>query len=443
MNYPPQELINPSGIDKKDFEYIILWMLNNNDVCNWSDFLEKPLEISLATLSKYMNILMSNGYVEKKSKGIYMVTSEGRKRYNDLRFKDSSERTLRFPPEIILNKRNYDHIILWMLFNNDYCKWADFLEKPLSINHHSLSKNLNLLLEKGFADSENMEYRITKSGEIYYNKMLKKYHLDYQTVLEEEIEKIEDIKDKVKKFLSRYEIEDNEVKIIFLDLNNQLDYAKIENALPSKEDFYKIILFLSINHPSKYPEYISPENFSQKYNIKLVTLNFFVQNITEENLYPIHIFKLEFNGDKTYYFREDGRIDKMLHLIVDENIINFSYLNKLQPNIPKEEKDLQIAELLENILNDICDKLFDRNIKPSLKKFIIEYLNFLYSKFQKESHSDKLIDKFKGLAFQNLISLNLDDFEKIKKKKTELTSILLDFPKYVILDEIKKKLNKQ
>ncbi|MFX0105205.1 MAG: hypothetical protein ACFE75_06920, partial [Candidatus Hodarchaeota archaeon] len=306
-------------------------MLNNNDECNWSVFLEEPLEISLATLSKYMNILMSNGYVEKKSKGIYEVTSEGRKRYIDLRFKDSFDRKLRYPPEIILNKRNYDHIILWMLFNNDYCKWSDFLEKPLSINHHSLSKNLNLLLEKGFADSENMEYRITKSGEGQYNKMLKKYHLDYQTVLEEEIEKIEDIKEKVRNFLSKYEIEDKEVEIIFLDLNNHLDYAKIENALPSKEDYYKILLFLSINHPSKYPQYTSPEKFSHKYDIKIATLNFFVQNITEENLYPIKFFKLGFNEDKTYYFREDEKIDKMLDLIIDENIVKFSYLNKLQP----------------------------------------------------------------------------------------------------------------
>jgi hypothetical protein len=167
-----------------------------------------------------------------------------------------------------------------------------------------------------------------------------------------------------------------------------------------------------------------------------------VQNIIEENLYRINFFKLGFNGDKTYYFREDEKIDKMLRLIVDENIVNFSYLKKLQPNIPKEEKDLQTVELLENILNDICDKLFDRNIKPSLKKFIIEYLNFLYLKFQKESQTDKLVDKFKGLAFQNLVTLKLDDFEKIKKEKTVLTSILRDFPKYVILDEIKKKLNK-
>ncbi|UCC19283.1 MAG: hypothetical protein JSV62_14450, partial [Promethearchaeota archaeon] len=157
-------------------------MLNNNDECNWSLFLEKPLEFSLATLSKYMNILISNGYAEKKSKGVYRVTPEGKKRYIDLKFRDSFEKKLRYPPEIILNKRNYAHIILWMLFNNEYLRWSNFIEKPLSINHNSLSKNLNLLIKKGFVKSENMEYRMTRKGEEQYNNMLKKYQLDYQSV---------------------------------------------------------------------------------------------------------------------------------------------------------------------------------------------------------------------------------------------------------------------
>jgi len=114
-------------------------MLNNNEECNWSDFLDEPLAFSLATLSKYMNLSITNGFVEKRGKGLYKITPEGRKRYFDLRFKDSFDRKSRYPPEIILNKRNYDHIILWMLSNNEYCKWKDFLEKPLSINNNSLS----------------------------------------------------------------------------------------------------------------------------------------------------------------------------------------------------------------------------------------------------------------------------------------------------------------
>jgi len=437
MNYPPQEIINPSGIEKKDFEYIILWMLNNNEECNWSVFLEKPLEISLATLSKYMNIIITNGYAEKKSKGVYRVTSEGRKRYFDLRFKDSFERKLRYPPEIILNKRNYNHTILWMLFNNEYCKWSDFLEKPLSINHHSLSKNLNLLIKKGFVESVNMEYRITKSGELKYSKMLKAYHLDYQTILEEDVERIEDIKKKVKSFFEKCEIDD-EIKIIFLDLVNHLDYTKIENLLPSEEDFYKILLFFSLNHPNKYPEYILPEDFSQKYDIKLGTLNYFIQNIVEEDLYPIKFFKIAVDGSG-YYFREEEKFEKMLYLIIDENIEKFSYLNKLESDIPDEQKKIQTINLFENILCDIGNKLFDIKIKSSILGFLQEYIRFLYSKFQKSAHLDDFSDKFKGLALKNLVDLDLDDFQKFTLTKRPITPILKDFPKYAILNELKKK----
>ncbi|MFX1414643.1 MAG: winged helix-turn-helix domain-containing protein [Promethearchaeota archaeon] len=430
-------------MEKKDFEYIILWMLNNNEECNWSVFLDEPLEISLATLSKYMKLLISNGYVEKKSKGVYLATAEGKKRYIDLKFKDSFERKLRYPPEIILNKRNYAHIILWMLFNNDYLKWSDFIEKPLSLNHNSLSKYLNLLMKKGFVDSENMEYRITRIGEERYNKMLKRYQLDYQSVLEEEIDKIESIKENVRRFLKEQNVEDSQIEILFLDLINHLNYSFIENILPSKEDFYKILLFLSINHPSRYPEYISQENFSLKYNIKLATLTFCTQKITEEDLYDTKFFNLRLNDEVVYYFREDDKIDKMLHLIIDENILKFSYLKRLQPDISKEERNSQTVDLLDNILNDISDKLFDRNIKSPLKKFVPDYINFLFGKYQKETISDDLVDKFKGLAFQNIINLKLEDYNRIKREKTILTSILKDFPKYKILDEINKKLKEQ
>ncbi|MFW9948295.1 MAG: hypothetical protein ACFFDX_15825 [Candidatus Odinarchaeota archaeon] len=414
-------------------------MLNNNEECNWSDFLEKPLEISLATLSKYMNILMTNGYAEKKSKGLYKVTPEGRKRYFDLRFRDSFERKLRYPPEIILKKRNYNHIILWMLFNNDFCKWSDFLEKPLSINHHSLSKNLNLLMKKGFVESENMEYRITKSGETQYSKMLKTYHLDYQTILEEEVERIEDIKKKAKGFFEKCGIIDDEIKIIFLDLVNHLDYAKIESLLSSEEDFYKILLFFSLNNPIKYPECILPEVFSQKYDIKLGTLNYFIQNIVEEDLYPIKFFRLAVDEDGVYYFREEEKFEKMLYLIVDENIEKFSYLNKLEPDMPDEQKKIQTNNLLENILNDIDNELFDKKIKSSILSFLQEYFRFLYSKFQKSAQLEEMSDKFKGLALKNLVDLDLDDIQILTPIRRPITPLLKGFPKYTYLEGLKKK----
>jgi hypothetical protein len=41
-------------MEKKNFEHIILWMLYNNEVCEWANFTEDPLELRLSTLSKYI-----------------------------------------------------------------------------------------------------------------------------------------------------------------------------------------------------------------------------------------------------------------------------------------------------------------------------------------------------------------------------------------------------
>ncbi|MFX1431526.1 MAG: hypothetical protein ACFFCY_15285 [Promethearchaeota archaeon] len=414
-------------------------MLNNNEECNWSDFLEKPLEFSLATLSKYMNQLMTNEFVEKKEKGLYKITPEGRKRYFDLRFKDSFDRKLRYPPEIILNKRNYAHIILWTLNNNEYCKWKDFLEKPLLINNNSLSKNLKFLLEKDYVKTESNEYRVTKTGQTQYSKILKKYDLDYQTILKEEIKRIEDIKEKTKEFLEKYEIDNDEVKIIFLDLINHLDYSKAEKLLSSEEDYYKILLFFSINHPTMYPNFISLEEFSLKFNIKITTLNFFIQKIVEENLYELQFFNLRFNENGNYYFRVDEKFEKMLNLIVDENILRFSFLHKLESNIPKDEKDRQTIILVENIIDDIYNKMFDMRMKPYIIKFLPEYIQYLYTHFKKKDYSNGIIETFKGVAYENMISLNLKDYQKNILKKGLMSTLLTGFPKYMILDEIRKK----
>ncbi|MFX1326632.1 MAG: hypothetical protein ACFE91_00620 [Promethearchaeota archaeon] len=415
-------------------------MLNNNEECNWSDFLDDPLKFNLATLSKYMKKLMANEHVEKKEKGLYKVTPEGRKRYFDLRFKDSFDRKLKFPPEIILNKRNYEHIILWMLFNNNYCKWSDFLEKPLSINHNSLSKNLNLLLKKKHVKKYKSKYRITKLGESEYDKILKFYDLDYQSILEEEVKGIEKLKKTVNAFLEKYDVKNNNIKVIFFDLFNLLDYTKTEKSLATKEDFYKVILYLSINHPNNYPDYILPEEFSVKYNIKIPTLNFLIQNIVEENLYHIKFFKFISDSNATYYFRENEKIEQMIYLILDENIIKYSYLNKLQPGISDDKKVLETATLLDNISIDVCNKLFDKTIIRSLKKFLQQYIRFIYLKFQRDSRPHNLMDKFKGIAYQNLLNLDLNEFNNLTVGRRKIIPFLMEFPKYVILDEVRRKL---
>ncbi len=406
--YPPEEILNPSTGFNPNYEHIILWMLCKNDVCEWSDFTE---EISQSTLSNYLNVLSSKEYIEKIKRGQYKVTPNGRYRFNELETsKDLTKRQLNYPPRAILRKRYYDHIILWMVYNND-CKWSDFLDDPLSINQSSLSKNLNLLLNKGYVKKENKEYKITSTGKSEYFNVLKSYNLDRQSILEEESKRIEEITKKTTiKFFKEYQIDDNELKFRFLNNILKLDYAKVKDTLNNEEDFSKILLFLSLNHPNCYPEYISPEEFSKKYNIKKTILEYYIYKIVEENFFPVKFFKLEDDKGKTYYFQVNEKLEKILGAIVEDYITKFTYLNKLYENTAATKNHLlNIIEILDKILDDICDNLFDKNLCEPLREFLPQYVKYLAYKTESEKKLIDPIDKFKGIAWQNIF----DEFQTL------------------------------
>ena len=150
LSFPPDEILSPRGDIRKNYEHIILWMLYNNEYCEWADFINAPLEIGQSTLSNKLNVLKDNGLVEKEAriiegrkKKLYYITSEGKSRYHELSIsKQDKKRKLNFPPAPIKRGRNYQHWILWMVYNNAHCKWSDFQEEPIFINQSSLSKNL-------------------------------------------------------------------------------------------------------------------------------------------------------------------------------------------------------------------------------------------------------------------------------------------------------------
>ena len=418
--YPPEGIITPMKINK-DFEYIILWMLYNNDHCTWSEFKSKPVNISPATLSKYLNILISNGLIEKEKKGEYRITSEGRMQYAELQVKGSLDTSLNYPPEVITRTREYDHWILWMLYNNAYCKWSDFIEPPLSINQSSLSKNLNLLLDKDFIEKNNREYRVTRAGELEYFKMLKKYDLDRQSILDEESKRVEVITDKVGKFFDEYKIEDDEIRYRFLNMVLRLDYTKVEATLSNEVDFDKILLFLSINHPDNYPNYITAKDFALEYDIKLTTLNFFIEKIVEDKLYAIKFFKLSVDNKITYYIQAEERLEKMLSVIIEDYIRKFTYLSKFQKKNGDQYQTPDINQLLDDVLEDLCNNLFNEGLKPPLRKFLIEYIEHLAYKFETEKSLINHTDKIKGIAFQNV-------FEVIQSFGTSETASTISTP---------------
>ncbi|MFX1378730.1 MAG: hypothetical protein ACFFA4_06515 [Promethearchaeota archaeon] len=399
INYPPEEIYKTPTFGKKNFEHIILWMLNNNEECQWSDFTDKPLELRLSTLSKYLSMLKGRGYVDNYSRGHYKITPEGQNRFNEISGALKKKRKLNYPPDVIKRRRNYDHWILWMVYNNSYLKWSNFLEEPLSINQSSLSKNMNLLIDKGFVAKENKRYSITQSGKLEYSRMLQNYDLDRQSILDEESKRIEEITKKTINFFDNYNINDEDIQFRFLHNVLRLDYTRVKSMLTEEEEFDKILLFLSINHPDQYPDYISKEDFSSAYGIKDSKLEYYIDEIVENQIYPIKFFKLIVPPDKYYYFQENERLEIMLRTITEDHITKFTYLNKLF------SRSLDIRATIDNVLEDICKTLFKKKLKGPLREFLPDYINYLAYKIEAKVELKETYDKLEGIIWQDMMEI--------------------------------------
>ncbi len=409
VNYPPEEINKPIKIGKKNFEHIILWMLANNEECQWSDFTEEPLGFSTSTLSKYFNMLKSKGYVENFTRGHYKITLEGRKRFHEISTAQDKKKRLNYPPKIIKRKRNYDNWILWMVYNNNFCRWSDFLEPPLSINQSSLSKNVNLLLDKGFLIKEDKEYRITHSGKLEYSRMLQSYDLDRQSILDEEGKRIDEITKKTTTFFKDYKVNDEGVQFRFLTNVLKLDYMRVKSMLTEQTDFEKILLFLSINHPDQYPDYVSLEEFAHIYEIKQNKLTYYIDEIVENKIFPIKFFKIKVKPNAYYYFQENERLERILRAITENHITKSTYLNRLF----SRPLDLRMIEI--SILEDISGKLFHNDLKDSLSEFLPDYINYLAYKIEKKVEFKESYDKLDAVIWQNMIDIiqsrNPDDLQ--------------------------------
>ncbi|MFX1480666.1 MAG: hypothetical protein ACFFCI_21460 [Promethearchaeota archaeon] len=405
-NYPPEEIIHGSGIEKRNYEHIILWMLKNNEESEWSDFVKEPLEIPTSTLSRYLNLLKSEGLIIGFNKGHYKITPDGEVRFHELSKIATDTRKVNYPPRIILKKgRNYDHWIIWMVYNNSYCKWSDFLAEPVSINQTSLSKYLRQLTREGLVekDAEKKEYKITRKGKVEYAYILQNYNLDKQSILERESKRIGEITKKTIDFFEKYNIEDVYLQFQFLNNIVKLDYTRVESLLKNEDDFNKILLFLSINHPNQYPNYISSELFSKKYRIKENTLTYYIDQIVENELYPIKFFQLKVLPDKIYYFQENEKLEVMLRAITEEHITMLTYLNRLFSTTINKNI------IIDKILVESCEKLFKSELEESLKEFLPDYINYLAYKIEAEHEFTGIEDKLEEIIWQDVVDIFQED----------------------------------
>ena len=411
IQYPPEDIYEPPLAGKKNFNHIILWMLYYNKECDWSAFTSKPVEISPSTLSTKLNRLINNNYVEKVSieiddrkKNVYRITSSGKERFFQLTHARENKKKLIFPPKVIRKERNYDHWILWMLYNNKSCKWSDFNKEPLSINQSSLSKNLNLLIDGNYIikDFKNSDYIITSAGKELYHEILQNYDLDSQSILEEEIKRVELITKRTSKFFETYNVDDNEIKFRFINYNLSLPFEKLKSSIDTVDNFYKVLLYLSINHPKNYPNSISSKDFSKKYNISQVILDFHILRIIPKEgkgIYPIKFFTLKAQDNKEYYFNTNDRIEKILKATTEEHIKKFAYLNKLNEENTNKTNGLNKNDTIKAIVEDVCEFLFHEDLKHALKKFLPTYIEHLMYKFESEIKSMDLYTKMDSFVF--------------------------------------------
>ena len=432
-NYPPEEIIKPI-FGKPNYEFIILWILNNNEVCTWANLKEK---VKHSTLSIYLSRLKERGYIDKSEFNQYKITTRGKDRYYELSEARQKKRKLSYPPDAIRRRRNYDHWILWMVYNNTFCKRSDFLEVPLSINQSSLSKNLSLLIDKGFIIKEDGKYIITQAGKSEYSRILENYDLDRQTILEEESKRIEGITNRTTKFFDKYKIKDKDIQFRFLNNVLKLDYDKVKPLLNDEEVFYKILLFLSLNHPDQYPNFISSADFSKMYMIKKTTLDYYIDEISEGKIYPLRFFKLIQPSGEQYYFQSDGALERILRVITENEINKVAYLNKLFSKPTPKVPIIDMKPIINDIVDKSCEFLFEKDLNTSLREFLPEYIRYLAYKIETRKELKETYDKLEGIIWQNItdifqsqISGNLrEQFEEQVKeidKKIELNPENLD-----------------
>lgn len=428
ISYPPDEINYPSTLNRRNFKQIILWMLNYNEELEWSHFTSEPINISQSTLSDNLKRLMSKGYVVKGPKekdgrrcNMYKITPKGKERFFELsRRKEDTKSKLNYPPKLIISKRNYEHCILWMLYNNNSCRWSDFKDEPLSINQSSLSNSLNTLIENGYIQkNNNKDYAITSLGESEYLKILKSYDLDRQSILEEESKRIEQITRETIEFFKDYQIKDEDVKFRFLNNIIKLDYSKVETMIEDKEEFYKILLFLSMNHPEQYPKYISIEQFCSEYDLDINTLKFFIQKIVDQDLYDTRFFKLEVFPNKELYFQENEMLERMLRASVDNKITKVTYLNKLNEGMSDKPSSIDINSIITKIVNEGCIILFHEDLKDAFRKFLPQYIKNLAYKIGTEKKLVTDESKLEGLIWQ-AISTEFEAFS-IRSSDTQET----------------------
>jgi hypothetical protein len=169
--------------------------------------------------------------------------------------------------------------------------------------------------------------------------------------------------------------------------------------LKNEEDFHKILLYLSMNHPEQYPEAISLKSFASNYGVKENTLSYYIDQIVDNNIYPVKFFKITDYPENHYYIQENEKLEKFMRAITEDNIIRNTYLNKLF------SRASEIKFTLNSILDEICGFLFNDNMRDALQGFLPDYVKYLAYKIESEIDLSETYDKLEGIIWQEMSNI--------------------------------------
>ena len=143
-------------------------------------------------------------------------------------------------------------------------------------------------------------------------------------------------------------------------------------------------------------------------------LDFWVNEIVESGLYDLRFFKLDISPNKYYYFHFDEKIEKILRAITEEHITANKYLEKFS-------EVGRLNSMIDDILDEICEILFHKDFRESLREFLPGYMKYLAFKIGIKKELVETHDKLEGIIWQNMTDImqsqNSETLESQYKEK--------------------------
>lgn len=307
----------------------------------------------------------------------------------------------KIPPKIWKNRMgDIDDIILYALNSYSPMSRVEFIsdDNTKRMNKNTFHKYAKELKKQDYIDSyregKNSFYTILPLGENELSRRLIKYNLDFDTIVELENKKNKNLVNKFSKFFRDNEIEDPDIQLEYLKLVSVITQDKL-SEIYSKEEFNKLILYLTLNHPRFYPNYtINKEDFIEKYNQisegKLSTnfINTFIELVVDKKKYGINFHKLNIEtAGINLYFTENSEYGELFKLIVDNRLKDLIFL-----------KNLGVIELNYLELQDTYDRII---------KCLTEDFKLFHPKLAKSMY--QLIDNYRDTIKQKIIKRVTDD----------------------------------